>query len=576
MKKNKQKQTNIKPYLHQFYRGNMGYLILAILSMLFTTATALMTSWLLQQFIDLLGDAYTGFSLPMLLGFAGVAVALLLVSCGLEYVSEPRFLAKAVLQYRDHVFSALAKKGIAAFSGENTAAYISALSNDVNSIETGYLSNLFVIVQQTMLFVGALAMMFYNSPLLTVISIAIATLPLAAAMLTGGLVAQAEKKVSDANETYMSTLRDALAGFSVVKAFRAEKQICRLFLRDAKAVADAKERKNKRSIVVGACASLAGYLLQIGIFLIGVYLALSGGAISAGTVLLFVQLLNYVISPVGAIPKAIAECRASRALIAKLADSLEKNVREEGAEEKRTLTQGITASGLCFAYEEDKPVLHDLSFRFEAGKSYCLVGSSGSGKSTLLDLLMASHHGYTGSIRYDDTELSDISSESLYEMVSVIQQNVFIFNASIRDNITMFSDFPRAAVDSAIEMSGLGALIRERGEDYLCGENGCGLSGGEKQRVAIARSLLKNSQVLLVDEATAALDPQMASQVTSSILNLQGITRIMVTHALEEPLLRQYDCILTLKNGRITEYGTFDALMARKEYFYSLFTVSQA
>jgi len=189
--------------------------------------------------------------------------------------------------------------------------------------------------------------------------------------------------------------------------------------------------------------------------------------------------------------------------------------------------------------------------------------------------MMAAQPEYQGRITYDDTELREIRSEALYEMVSVIQQNVFVFNASIRDNITMFSEFPKEEVDRAIALSGLSQLIAERGEAYLCGENGSGLSGGEKQRISIARSLLKKSQVLLVDEATAALDTQTAYQVFQAILQLQDITRIVVTHALDENLLKQYDCILTLKNGMIAEAGSFEELMQRKEYFYSLYTVAQ-
>ena len=118
-------------------------------------------------------------------------------------------------------------------------------------------------------------------------------------------------------------------------------------------------------------------------------------------------------------------------------------------------------------------------------------------------------------------------------------------------------------------------LLQERGENYLCGENGKNLSGGEKQRISIARSLLKRSSVLLADEATAALDAQTAHQVTSDLLDLTGVTRIIVTHGLEESLLRRYDGILVLKDGRIAETGTFDELMEKKGYFYALFTVAQ-
>ena len=160
-------------------------------------------------------------------------------------------------------------------------------------------------------------------------------------------------------------------------------------------------------------------------------------------------------------------------------------------------------------------------------------------------------------------------------MISSIQQNVFVFNASIRDNVTMFRSFPQREIDAAIAHAHLGGLIRERGEGYLCGENGAGLSGGEKQRISIARSLVKQSSVLLADEATAALDAQTASLVAGDILDLEGVTRIVVTHTLNEALLRRYDGILVLKNGRIEECGSFDALMEQKGYFHALFTVAQ-
>ena len=373
----------------------------------------------------------------------------------------------------------------------------------------------------------------------------------------------------------MTTLKDCLVGFSVIKSFRAESQMRRLFAEKVREVSDAKCLRRKMSILVQMLSVSAGSIVQFGVFLIGAYLSLSGAGLSAGTVLVFVQLLNFVIQPVGSIPQALAECKAARALMEKAAYALAENVRQEGTAVKTELCSGITLRDLSFAYEPEKPILSGLNVIFEAGKSYAVVGASGSGKSTLLNLLMASDPSYTGSICFDGTELRQLSGEALYGMVSVIQQNVFIFNASIRNNITMFSDFPREAVERAIEMSGLSALIEARGEDYLCGENGSGLSGGEKQRISIARSLLKQSQVLLVDEATAALDARTAYQVSSAILDLSGLTRIVVTHALDEALLKRYDCILTLKNGSITEAGTFDRLMENKGYFYSLYTVAQ-
>ena len=569
------KKTLLKPYMRQFYRGNGWRFALAMLVTLTMTASTMMVSWLIQVIIDMATGADVGFSFAQVVLLTVIGILLEAFAYFLAYHSKPRFVAKGIGQYKEYVFERLCQKGIGAFSGENSSLYISALSNDARTVEMNYLANVFIVVENSAICLGALVLMFFYSPLLTILSIVLALLPLAVSICTGNLVAKAEKTVSDKDETYMSTLKDSLIGFAVIKSFRAEAQMCRIFSASVKEVTDAKTVRKKMSILVNGLSTCSGTVLQFGIFLIGAALALNGYGLSAGSVLVFVQLLNFVINPIGTIPQALAEIKASKALIVKVAEALEDHVREEGGECKRELVSGITVKNLSFGYEEEKPVLQNVSFTFDAGRSYAIVGSSGSGKSTLLNLLMASYDSYSGSICYDQAELRQITSESLYEMVSVVQQNVFIFNASIRDNITMFSDFSREDVDRAIELSGLSKLIAERGEDYLCGENGCGLSGGEKQRISIARSLLKKAQVLLVDEATAALDIQTAFQVSSAILNLNDLTRIVITHALDENLLKRYDCVLTLKNGTIAEYGTFEELMAKKGYFYSLFTVSQ-
>ena len=178
-----------------------------------------------------------------------------------------------------------------------------------------------------------------------------------------------------------------------------------------------------------------------------------------------------------------------------------------------------------------------------------MAGGSGSGKSTLLKLLQGSNDGYRGSILYDGKELRTLRPDSLYDLLSVIQQDVFILNSSVRDNFTMFRDFPSGKVERVIRLAGLEGLINARGADCPCGENGNALSGGERQRISIARSLLRETPVLLVDEATASLDPVTAFGVTDSILSLDGLTRILVTHRLEEAMLRRCDGILVLKTG---------------------------
>lgn len=238
------------------------------------------------------------------------------------------------------------------------------------------------------------------------------------------------------------------------------------------------------------------------------------------------------------------------------------------------LRRPIELNQVRFGYEEGQTVLDGVSLRFEPGKRYALVGGSGAGKSTLLNLLMGAYDSYEGSITVNGKELREIDTDSLYDLEGLIGQSVFLFDDTIRNNMTMFTDFDDALVSRAAEQAGLSALIREKGESYRCGENGVGLSGGERQRISIARCLLRKTPVLLVDEATAALDAETAAAVTGAILDLEGTTRIVVTHRLEASLLRRYDEIIVLKNGRVCEQGGFEALMAKRGQLYSLFTVA--
>lgn len=570
----KHSKTDIRPYTRQFYRGNIGCLLAALFATVLEAALALLISWLLQQILDLIGGAST-FTLWELILIALLSCVVFAVTGLVQYHAKPKFVARGISRYKEYIFGELTKKNISAFSGENSSTYVSVLTNDIPTVEQGYLRNTFSLVNSLLTFAGAILLMLWYSPLLTLIAIGLSLLPLIASILTGSRMAQAEKQVSDINEGCTATIRDCLSGFSVVKSFRAEAQMLRIFKDNIQKLAAAQCCREKMRILIETLGYMAGVAAQIGVFLFGAYLALSGEGITAGTTIIFVQLMNYVLSPIQTVPVCIAERKAARGLVEKIAAALSANLREEPETEAMQLEEGIRIENLAFSYEPEKPVLRNVSCDFDLGKKYAIVGASGSGKSTLLNLLMASHSDYDGNILYDGTELRQIGSNSLYGMESIIQQNVFVFNATIRDNITMFRDFPEEDITAAIELSGLSTLVAEKGADYLCGENGSGLSGGEKQRISIARSLLKKSQVLLVDEATAALDAETAHQVSNAILGLDGITAIVVTHSLDASLLRQYDGILTLKNGTVAESGTFDELIAEKGYFYSLFTVSQ-
>lgn len=568
-------RTTSKLLRKQFYKGNRIAFGVAVFAALFVGTLNLMASWLIQQLVDTISGVEGALDLGILaLMTVGLIVAVIVFGL-FEYFSKPRFMKKAIQQYKEFAFEKLLRKNINTFNDEAVASYISALSNDVTSIETNYLEKQFTMITSMVTFFGAFLLMLWYSPLLMLIVVLLIILPVIASALVGNKMEAAELDVSKKNETLTDTIKEIIGGFSVVKSFKAEKALLQFFLKSNEAVEEAKCRKEKISIVIGIISATAGLLAQLGVFIAGAYLAMNGKGVTAGVVMAFVNLMNFILQPIAVMPEILANRKASMALMDKLCNSLNQNVSREKNCTLKKLEKGIEIADLTFGYKEEEEVLQGIDLQLEAGKSYALVGASGCGKSTLLNLLLSAYDNYKGHILYDGYELRDISSEALYDMVSVIQQNVVIFNASLQENITMFRDIPKEEVDRAIEAAGLLSFVKEHGEDYLCGENGSFLSGGERQRISIARSLLRKVSVLLVDEATAALDKQTAHQVSNAILDVKDVMKVVITHALEENLLARFDEIIVLKAGQIVEKGSFADLMEKKEYFYSLYTVAQ-
>ena len=571
--KTKQNKKKSREFIHQLYYKNRINFIVTIILTIAMSSLNLMISWLIQQIMDCTANQ----DMQALVRSAWIVIIVVVIYTIANVMYRavyPRFLQRAMQQYRDYAFSRLTQKSLRSFSKEGTALYVSALTNDCTSIENNYLAATFTLIELLFCFLGALIMMLYYSPMMLVLAVALSFLPVAVSMTAGNRLTEQEKEISKKNERFVSIVNELLSGFPVIKSFRAETQASRLFSQRNEQAEEAKKNKRRTEQLISLLANDAGIIAQMGIFLAGAWLAISSKGVTAGVVIVFVQLMNYVLNPISQVPLLWSNRKAAIALMEKLSDALSENVREEGREKLNGFSEKIEVKDLTYGYEPESPVLKDLDVQFDAGKSYAIVGGSGSGKSTLLNLLMGSSSNYQGKICIDGVSIKNIESESLYQLMTSVQQNVFVFNDTIRNNVTMFHEFPDKEVTLALERSGLSEFIEKHGEEFVCGENGANLSGGERQRISIARALLRKSPILLVDEATAALDAATARAVSFSILNLVGMTRIVVTHRLEEAILRRYDKILVMKNGTICEQGNFDTLMQQKGQFYSLFQIA--
>ena len=560
---------SVKSYI---YKGNIFNFIVLTFTSLFQTAALIIVSLMLEKIMAIA----TSKDLNALYD-QGVIFLVLFVSSILIYILitylKPKYQKKAITQYKNNIYGQILEKNISKFNEYNTATYISALTNDVHKIEEDYLFSAFDLITNFTLFICTIIVMIIYSPLLTLSGIVLALLPFVGAILIGGKLAIREKEISDQNASFMHFIKDNLIGFSTVKVFKAEKKIKELFNKNNNVLENKKASKTKTLALMEMVQTVLSLASQFGVFFIGAYISIKSGKITPSVILLFVQLMNYIINPLMNIPTLLSKRLACKPLFKKIEEIIKNDNNEIQGESIKSI-KDITISNLSFMYE-DKAILKDISHKFEKNKSYAIVGPSGAGKTTLINLLLARENNYTGNIYYNGIEVRQISLDSLYEISSFVEQNVFVFDDSIINNITMYSNVDEELLNEVIIKSGLIELIKEKGKDYRCGENGSNLSGGEKQRISIARALINKSQLLLLDEVTSALDNETSSLITNQLLELNNTTRIMITHRLDEEVLNKFDQIIVMKNGKIVEFGNYYELMNKNAIFKSLVEFSE-
>ena len=560
---------SVRSYIYK--KNVFNFIVLTFLSLL-QTAMMIIISLMLEKIMAIatakdLDGLYKQVILFLILLPTSIIMYLLIV-----YL-KPKYQKKAITQYKNNIYTHILEKNISNFNKHNTATYISALTNDVHKIEEDYLFSAFDLIINITLFIGTIVVMIIYSPLLTITGIVLALLPFIGAIIVGGKLAFHEKEISNQNASFMHFVKDNLIGFSTVKVFKAEQKIKELFIENNNILEDKKAAKTKTLALMEMVQNILSITSQLGVFFIGAYISITSKDITPSVILLFVQLMNYIINPLMQIPTSLSKRLACKPLFKKIAEIIETE-NDNNEEEMIEKIDDIRISNLTFMYDE-KVVLDDVTYEFKKNRSYAIVGASGSGKTTLINLLIGRENSYSGNIYYNNIEARQLSLDSLFEITSFVEQNVFVFDDSIVNNITMYSNIEEDVLNDVIVKSGLKDLINEKGRDYRCGENGCNLSGGEKQRISIARALINKSQLLLLDEATSALDNETSTVITNNLLEIANTTKIMITHRLDEEILNKFDEIIVMKNGKIVESGKYDELINNNSTFRSLVEFSK-
>lgn len=506
-----------------------------------------------------------------------IGATVIFIYAGLNFISlrlKNKLVRQIMSRYKNKVFQSILDRDYRDFSKEKSGKFISVLTENMKKIEQDYLHQYFNISKNLSLMIFSLLAMFIGNWFLTLLVIIASIIPMMISGFIGQKSAYLQKSAMIADQKYLAKVKDILAGFLVIKSFNVKEAIRQDYRNESEKLDEIYFMKGKFDVLANVISQLSGMIVFLVAFGGGMYLVFNGYT-TIGSVTAIVQLVNFVVMPLNEVGMGMSKFREGQATL----DAFEvKDVIElQTGKMKEYFDDVISFSNIDFSYPNtEEKIFNHLSLKIQKGEKIAIVGMSGSGKSTLLNLLLRFYDVTSGHISIDNQDIQVISAESLYNLMTIVQQDVYIFDDTLRANITLNQSFTDEEIKKAVQQSGLESYVLENelGLQALCGENGSNLSGGQKQRVSIARALIRKTPILLLDEATSSLDNQVTTEIESSILDIEKLTALVVTHKLNENILKRYDRILFMKSGVIVEDGSFGDLMDKRGEFYKLFELS--
>ena len=521
--------------------------------------------------VDIFSNGETEKFVPIILASIFLIILLFVTEYIDGYVMSS-YIKNTVNYLRCDIFTKILNKDMKDFSLDNSGKYISILYNDIKIIEDSLLNNIFLVISSFISFIISLLFLFSISPSIVIFIVIFGILGFVIPNALSKKLIVEKNNYSHNLEEITSVTKDLFSGFEVIKGFNIGSKINTIFKNSSNTVESTKKKCSiLESIIKGFSLSFS-VTVYLGVLILGGYLMYKG-EISVGTAIIIIQLSTHIVGPVKTSISLINQIKSVSLIADKIDEILYDSCEDIEEISLPKFENSIEVKNLDFSYTNDRKALNNINLTFEKNKKYAIVGESGCGKSTLIKLLMRYYKDYNGDILIDNKDIHKIFSNDLYKNMSMIQQNVFMFDDSIKENIKLFANYSDEEFLSICDRSGLSNLISRLpdGINSLVGENGNKLSGGEKQRIAIARSLINNTKILILDESTSALDNETAYNLESSLLSIDDLTLIVVTHKLIKNILLNYDEIIVMKDGMVIEKGSFDYLISLKGYFYSLY-----
>lgn len=533
--------------------SSLGYVFMAIL---------------LQQLLDIaVGKDIQQFIRTVL--FSIFYFAVLGIFLYLQSLLSKKVICKIMCQIRSDVFQGTVHHSIEDFNKKNTADYISIITNDVKMIEDNFLLPLFEVVQYTVIFTASFLLMIYFDIIVTVCVIAAIAIMFLIPSFLGKSLEKRQKKYSSKLADFTVGLKDILSGFEIIKSYSMKRYVIQRFSKENEETIRSKYSVDRLLALNEGISSFLALMVQIVVLFLSAYFIITE-RITVGTLLGMVQVSSNLANPLVMIFTNVPKIKSIQPIAEKMQNISQYSLAHLQKEHISSFDFCVCTKDLGFSYDKHKEILSEINCTIEKGKKYVVIGKSGSGKSTLIKLLAGYYSDYTGTIKYDNRELNLLDRNDVAQLSSIIHQNIYMFDETIHDNICLHEDYPQEMIDKVVMESGLYEFISELPEGllYQVGENGANLSGGQKQRIAVARALIRNKPILILDEGTSAVDMQTAYDIENRLLKIKNLTIITITHHLRKELLEKYDEIICMDHGKIIEKGTWNELVSNHSLLF--------
>lgn len=527
----------------------------------------------------LIDDVIANNDLEMLKVLVVVVILAILVQAVTSFLLTKILSVQAqymISELRAQVQKKVLSLPISYFDNAKSGALVSRIMSDVEGVRNLIGTGLVQLVGGIITAIVSLILLLRISPSMTLFTFVPLTIFGIIALKAFKIIRPIFRNRGKINAEVKGRLTETLGGIRVIKGFNAEEQEHKVF----EAGVDELFQNVKKSLTTTAFMTSSSTFL-IGLATTGV-MGLGGykimqGELSIGDLLMFTVLLGTMVAPIVQMSNIGSQLTEALAGLDRTEELM--NMTPEADEGQRIIVLDKVKGDMAFervsfAYEEDKEVLHDISFKVKSGSVVALVGSSGSGKSTIAGLAASFLNPQSGTITIDGKDMAQVNLNSFRQNLGVVLQDDFLFEGTIRENIL----FPRPSASEEELISAVKAAYVDEftnrfddGLDTLIGERGIKLSGGQRQRIAIARAVLANPRILILDEATSNLDTESEALIQKSLAKLtEGRTTFVIAHRLST--IRKANQILVIENGMIAEQGTHDELIAKEGRYYNLFT----